>query len=101
MLRAVFARTLKAGVSYDQFKDAWLPEGLEGSYPAKARVARNLGNDRQVITIIELDVPAAELEAAFVSLTHPDSRQRLDEIVETTELQGVYEDVFDETSLVQ
>lgn len=101
MLRAVFVRTLKAGVSYHQFKDAWLPEGLQGSYPAKARVARSVANHRQVITIIELDIPTAELNTAFASLTHPDSRPRLEKIVESTELQGVYEDVFDETSLVQ
>jgi len=46
MLRAVFVRTLKPGVTYEQFKDAWVPEGLSGSYPAKARVARNVANDR-------------------------------------------------------
>lgn len=100
MLRAVFVRTLKPGVTYEQFKDAWLPEGLQGSYPTTARVARNLADDRQVITIIELDVPAAEFTTASASLTHPDSLRRLERIVESTQLQAVYEDVFDETSLV-
>src|SRR6266567_72606 len=73
MLRAVFVRTLKPGVTYEQFKDAWVPEGLSGSYPAKARVARNVANDRQVITIIEIDVPPAEFRSASASLTRPDS----------------------------
>ena len=100
MLRAVFVRTLKPGVSYDQFKEAWLPEGLEGNYPATARVARNVADDRQVITIIELDVPPTEFRAASASLVHPDALTRLAEIVETTQLEGVYEDVFDENSLV-
>ncbi len=99
MLRAVFVRTLKPDVSYEQFKQAWVPEGLGDSYPVRARVARNLANDRQVITIIELDVPPAEFRAASSSLTRADALARLAEIVESTELEGVYEDIFDEHSL--
>jgi hypothetical protein len=98
--RAVFVRTLKPGVTYQQFKNAWVPEGLGAAYPATARVARSLANDRQVITIIELDVPAAEFKAASASLTRSDALARLAEIVETTQLEGVYEDIFDEVSLV-
>lgn len=101
MLRAVFVRTLKPGVTYQEFKNAWLPEGLVGSYPATARVARNVADERQVITIIELDVPPSEFRAASSALTHPDALARLAEIVETTQLEGVYEDVFDEVSLLQ
>lgn len=100
MLRAVFVRTLRPGVSYEQFRRAWVPEGLSGPYPATARVARNLANDRQVITIIELDVPAAEFKTASAALTRPDALGRLAEIVESTELEGVYEDIFDEESML-
>ena len=96
----MFVRTLKPGVTYQQLKDAWVPEGLHSTYPATARVARNLANDRQVITIIELDVPAAEFKAASASLIRPDALDRLAEIVETTQLEGVYEDIFDEVSLL-
>ncbi len=99
MLRAVFVRTLKPGVTYEQFKEAWVPEGLKGDYPAKVRVARNLANDRQVITILELDVSASEFKAASASLTRPDALERLGEIVETTQLEDLYEDIFDEASL--
>lgn len=73
--------------------------GLSGSYPARARVARNVANGRQVITIIELDVPAGEFRAASSSLTRADALARLADIVESTELEGVYEDIFDENSL--
>ncbi len=99
MLRAVFVRTLKPGVTYEQFKDAWLPEGIHGRYPTTARVARSIADDRQVITIIELDVPPAEFKTASASLTRSDAAERLDEIVASTQLQGVFEDVFDEVSL--
>lgn len=101
MLRAVFVRTLKAGVTYQEFKDAWLPEGLVGSYPATVRVARNVADDRQVVTIIELDVPPSEFRSASAALTRPDALVRLAGIVETTQLEGVYEDIFDEVSLLR
>ena len=100
MLRAVFVRTLRPGVTCEQFKDAWLPEGLHDRYPTTARVARSLSDDRQVITIIELDVPAAEFQAAVASLTRPDAIQRLSAIVESTQLEGVFEDIFDEVTLL-
>lgn len=82
MLRAVFVRTLKPEVTYEQFKQAWVPQGLEGYYPAKARVARNVANDRQVLTIIEVDAPPAEFKAASASLTRPDAVPRLGDIIE-------------------
>lgn len=86
-------------MSYEQFKDAWVPEGTAGDYPVSVRVGRNVANDRQVITVLELDVPVGEFEAASAGLTRADAPQRLNQVIETTELAGVYEDVFDETSL--
>ena len=94
MLHAVFVRTLRPGVTYEQFKDAWMPEHVEGHYLARASVGRNVSNDRQVITILELDVSAEEFVAVAGSLTRPDAPGRLEVIVATTELEGVYEDVF-------
>jgi hypothetical protein len=64
-------------------------------------VARNVANDRQVITIIEIDLPPAEFRSGSVSLTRPDSLAQLADIVETTQLEGVYEDIFDEISLLR
>lgn len=94
MLHAVFVRTLRPGVTYEQFRDAWMPERVEGHYPARTSVGRNVSNDRQVITILELDVAAEDFAAVAGSLTRPDAPGRLADIVATTELEGVYEDVF-------
>ena len=93
MLRAVFVRTLKAGVTYEQFKEAWVPEDVDG-YPAKVSVSRNVADDRQVITVLELDMSLTEFEDKRTALTRPDALERLAEIVETTELEGLYEEVF-------
>jgi hypothetical protein len=100
MLRAVFVRTLKPGVTYQQFKQAWVPEGLHGQYPAAVRVARSLADDRQVLTIIEMDIQPDEFQTASAALARSDALDRLAGIVETTELEGVYEDIFDEISLL-
>ncbi|MGO8875802.1 MAG: hypothetical protein ACLQNG_08575 [Acidimicrobiales bacterium] len=94
MLHAVFVRTLKPGVSYEGFRAAWLPETTPGGYPARTSIGRNVSSDRQVITILELDVSVDEFTAMAGSLTRPDALDRLAEVVETTELQGVFEDVY-------
>jgi len=51
------------------------------------------------MTILELDIPVTEFAKVSASLTRPDARERLGEIVESTQLDGLYEDVFDERSL--
>ncbi len=33
------------------------PEGISGDYPVAVRVSRNVADDRQVITIVEVDGP--------------------------------------------
>jgi hypothetical protein len=99
MLRAVFVRTLKQGVSYEQFTDAWVPEGMQGSYPVTASVSRNTANDRQVITILEVDASPQEFASMSASLARPDALDRLSEIVATTELEGVFEEVVDSASI--
>jgi hypothetical protein len=99
MLRAVFVRTLKPGVTYEQFKDAWLPGDAGARYPARASVGRNVSDDRQVITILELDMSLAEFQDARAGLARPDALERLAEIVESTQLEAVYEEVFGSSSL--
>jgi hypothetical protein len=94
VLRAVFVRTLRPGVSYQQFTDAWAPSPSDEAYPATVRVVRNLANDRQVMTILELDMSLTEFEAVRASLTRPDALERIAQLVETTELEGLYEDVI-------
>lgn len=86
MLRAVLVRTLKEGVTYEQRKGAWVPEGVDAGYPARTCVGRNVSDERQVITVLELDTSIEDFEAIRGSLTRPDARGRLGAIVETTEL---------------
>jgi hypothetical protein len=87
---AVFARRLRPGVSVEQFVSAWAPEG-EGPYPAGVEVALDPADDRRILTVIRFDGVISEFQAAIPRLVHPDSRTRLAELVESTELEGVYE----------
>jgi hypothetical protein len=90
MIIAVFARRLRPGVSLDRFVSAWAPEG-EGPYPAGVEVALDPADDRRVLTVIRFDGAMPEFQAAVPRLVHPESRARLAELVESTELEGVYE----------
>lgn len=93
MLRATYVRTLKPGVTDEQFIDAWMPPGITvDSYPAQVTISHNLADERQIISIFEVGVSAEHLADALPALVHPDSAQRLSKIVESTQLEAVYED---------
>jgi hypothetical protein len=87
---SAFARTLRPGVSLEQFVEAWAPEGDE-PYPAEVEIAVDPTNDRRVLTIIRFDGSLGDLQAAMPKLIHPQSHRRLDDVVESTALEGYYE----------
>jgi hypothetical protein len=89
---AVFARTLRANVSVEQLVAAWAPESEE-PYPAQVEVALDPADARRIMTIIRFDGSMQDFEKAMPRLTHSQSHQRLAEVVESTELEGVYESV--------
>jgi hypothetical protein len=90
MVIAVFARRLRPDVTVDQFVRAWAPDGDE-PYPAGVDVALDPADDRRILTVIRFDGGMAEFRAAIPRLVHPESRARLAELVDSTELEGVYE----------
>ncbi len=92
MIIAVFARKLRPGVPVDRFVAAWAPDGDE-PYPAGVEVALDPADDRRILTVIRFDGGMSEFQAAIPRLIHPESRARLAELVESTELEGVYETV--------
>jgi hypothetical protein len=87
---AVFARRVRPGVSVDDFVAAWAPDtGLP--YPAGVEVGVDPADDRRILTIIRFDGDMRAFQAAMSRLIHPESHQRLAELVESTELESVYE----------
>jgi len=86
---AAYARTLRPGVSLSQFIEAWRPEG-EGDYPAQVEIGIDPANDRKVLTLIRVDGSLDDLRQRLPELVHPNSLARLDEVIESTELESVY-----------
>lgn len=89
MIIAVYARTLRPGVSIPRFIEAWRPDG-GGEYPAQVEIGIDPANDRRVLTLIRVDGSLEDLQARLPDLVHPDSLARLHEVVESTELESVY-----------
>jgi hypothetical protein len=87
---AVFARILRPGVTLDEFVAAWAPEST-ADYPADVEVGVDPSDDRRVITAIRFDGTLEEFQAAVPRMVHPESLQRLEKVVDRTELEGVYE----------
>ncbi|MCG7310531.1 hypothetical protein [Brachybacterium sp. ACRRE] len=92
MIIACYARTLRPGISLDDFIAAWMPPGRsEVDYPVRCRLATDPLNPRSVLSLFEIDAPSEKLAEIIPTLVHPDSEARLERIVETTALAGVFE----------
>ena len=97
MLYAVLVRTLREGVSYDEFRRAWLPEGGYGA-PVTVVTGTSVENPRQVITIGRVDLPIERLGDALAVVAERE-RQRhdqVDDVIESTQLSGIFEQVAED-----
>jgi hypothetical protein len=94
MFIAVFVRRLRPGKTYDDFIDAWYPDkgfGFPGRGPF---VARDLEDERELLTVGFVDLPdreqlgdAMQRVAAQEAVRH----DRIDAVIESTTLRGLYE----------
>jgi hypothetical protein len=94
MFIAVFVRRLRPGKTYDDFIDAWYPDkgfGFAGRGPI---VARNVEDDRELLTIGFVDLPDREqLGAAMERVAAQEAvrHDRIDDVIESTTVRGIYE----------
>ncbi len=103
MYISVLARTLRSGASYDDFIDAWYPErgfGVPGRGPY---TARNIADEREILAVGFVDVPdrtALDEGLRRVAAQEAARHARIDEVIESTQLRGIYEllDEFDFSS---
>jgi hypothetical protein len=103
MYISVLARTLRPGKTYADFVEAWYPErgfGISGRGPF---TARSIANERAILAVGFLDLAERRLldeglerVAAQEAVRHA----RIDEVIESTQLRGIYEvlDEFDFSS---
>lgn len=93
MMRAVYVRTLKPGVTDDQFIDAWMPEGVDrDDYKARVSVSHSTVHERETVTVFEFDGDPDDVLGALGELVRPDWRDRVAEVVETTTVETIYVD---------
>ena len=91
MLRAVYVRTLKDGVTDDQYVDAWMPEGTaREDYPARVSVSHSTVDERQTVTVFEFDGDPEHVLDALGPLVRPAWRDRVAEVIEGTDVETIY-----------
>jgi len=80
---AVLVRRLREGKSYEDFRDAWLPEQGFG-FPTRAVSAQRVDDDREIITIGFSELDEAEAEAQLQRIGPQEERRhdRIDALVE-------------------
>jgi len=93
MLRAVYVRTVKEGVTDDQYVEAWMPEGTaRADYPARVSVSHSTVNERETVTVFEFDGDPDHVLDALGALVRPDWRERVAEVIEGTDVETIYVD---------
>ena len=91
MLRAIYVRTLKDGVSDDDYIAAWMPEGVaREDYPAKVTVSHSTVNERETVTVFEFEGDAENVLDELADLVRPDWRDRVAEVVEGTAVETIF-----------
>ena len=91
MIVAVFRRRLKAGKSFEDFKQAWEAEQGFGA-PTRVFNAVNLADDREVLSIGFVAVEPEALPAGIARVGAQEQRRhsRIDDVIESTELRAMY-----------
>ena len=91
MLRAIYVRKLKDGVSDDDYIAAWMPEGVSREdYPAKVTVSHSTVDERETVTVFEFEGDAENVLDALGDLVRPDWRDRVAEVVEGTSVETIF-----------
>ena len=100
MFIAVLARRLKPGKTYEDFVRAWYPDKGFGVAVDGPVLAKNVGDEREIIAIAYLDLPdraSVDEATALVAQQEKVRHDRIAAVVESTTLRGLYEvaDRFD------
>lgn len=91
IILSVLVRRLRAGKSYEEFREAWLPEQSFG-FPTRVVTAQRVDDEREIITIGLSELDEAEAEAQFQRIGPQEERRhdRIDEIIEPEMTRAFY-----------
>jgi hypothetical protein len=100
MFIAVLVRRLRDGKTYEDFLEAWYPDkgfGFAGRGPI---TARNVADEREILTIGFVDLASREeVDEAMVRLADQETvrHDRIEQVIGSTTVRAIYEqlDEFD------
>src|SRR5215471_5938828 len=94
---AVLIRRLREGKTYEDFREAWLPDQGFG-FPTRVVSAQRVDDDREVITIGFSELDEAEAEAQLQRIGPQEQRRhdRIDDVVEPEMTRRFYLQVADD-----
>jgi hypothetical protein len=106
MLVSILVRRLRPGVTFEQFKEAWMADpgwmSAPGHIGAPVRVthARRIDDDREIISyaILDLIVPQLLEVGARMAAGEQARHERINDLIESTVVKGIYQ-IIDETEL--
>jgi hypothetical protein len=92
MVCAVFVRRLREGVSFEDFRGAWEPEGGFG-VPTTVWHARRLDDEREILSVGLVDVELADAAALMERVGAAEARRHesIEGVIEATTFRGLYE----------
>jgi hypothetical protein len=102
MIMLVFVRRLRPGVTFEEFKAAWLAEPNHFGRPVLVTHGQHLEDHREILSYALLDFSREELTAALgdrqLIRGEAERHDRIDAVVERTVVKGYYE-IIDEIQL--
>jgi hypothetical protein len=94
---AVLIRRLREGKTYEDFREAWLPDQGFG-FPTRVVSAQRVDDEREVITIGFSELDEAEAEAQLQRIGPQEQRrhERIDAVVEPEMIRRFYVQVAED-----
>ena len=94
---SVLVRRLREGKTYEDFREAWLPEQSFG-FPTRVLSAQRIDDQREVLTIGFSELDEAQAEAQFQRIGPQEQRRhdRIDAVVEPDMTRQFYVQVADD-----
>ena len=95
MIMVMFVRRLRPGVTFEEFKEAWLAEPNHFGQPVLVTHGQSLEDDREIVSYALLEAALGDQQLVQGEAVRHD---RIDAVIESTIVKGFYE-IVDETEL--
>jgi hypothetical protein len=102
MILSMLVRRLRPGVTFAEFKEAWMAEPNHFGRPVEVSHARRLDDPREIVSFALIDASREDIQRMLdrpeVMRQEQERHRRIDDVIEATVARGLYE-VVDTTVL--